>query len=114
MRGTLARFAAIADAVSRAAPDGRFSAAQVRDRTDIGRTRAIEILECLDRLGITQRIGDVRALRKDFVPILGAATQQPATPAAAQPASRLAPATRARPKANARPGARSGHRNFKL
>ena len=114
LRGTLARFAAIADAVSRAAPDGRFSAAQVRDRTDIGRTRAIEILECLDRLGITQRIGDVRALRKDFVPILGAATQQPATPAAAPPASPSAPDARARPKANVRPGARSGHRNFKL
>ena len=73
LRGTLARFAAIADAVSRAVPGGKFSAAQVRDRTDIGRTRVIEILECLDRLGITQRTGDQRAMRKDFEPILGPA-----------------------------------------
>jgi selenocysteine-specific elongation factor len=107
LRGTLARFAAIADAVSRAAPDGRFSAAQVRDRTDIGRTRAIEILECFDRLGITQRIGDVRTLRRDFVPILGPATQRPVTPAAAPPAAQSAPVARARPS----PG--SSHRNFK-
>ncbi len=66
LRGTLARFAAIADAVFRAAPDGKFSAAQVRDRTDIGRTRAIQILECFDRLGITHRVGDVRTIRKDY------------------------------------------------
>jgi len=77
LRGTLARFAAIADAVCRAAPDGRFSAAQVRDHTDIGRTRAILILECLDRLGITQRIGDVRTMRKDFTTILGPAPAHP-------------------------------------
>lgn len=73
LRGTLARFAAIAEAVSRAVPGGKFSAAQVRDRTDIGRTRVIEILEALDRLGITQRIGDQRTMRRDFEPILGPA-----------------------------------------
>ena len=73
LRETLARFAAIADGVSRSVAGGKFSAAQVRDRTDIGRTRAIEILECLDRLGITQRIGDLRVMRKDFAAILGPA-----------------------------------------
>lgn len=73
LRATLARVAAIARDVSQAQPGGRFSAAQVRDRTDIGRTRVIEILECLDRLGITRRIGDVRVMHKDYVPILGAA-----------------------------------------
>jgi selenocysteine-specific elongation factor len=77
LRGTLARFAAIADAVFRVAPDGKFSAAQVRDRTDIGRTRAIQILECFDRLGITQRIGDLRTIRKDYQPILGPAAPAP-------------------------------------
>ena len=74
LRGTLAAFAALAADVSRAVPGGKFSAAQVRDRTDIGRGRAIEILECLDRLGITRRTGDLRTMLKDFVPILGAAT----------------------------------------
>ena len=71
LRGTLAAFASIAADVARKLPDGRFAAAQVRDRTDIGRGRAIEILECLDRLGITRRIGDLRIMAKDFTPILG-------------------------------------------
>ncbi len=73
LRGTLARFAVLVADVAKALPGGRFSAAQVRDRTDIGRGRAIELLECLDRLGITQRVGDVRVVRKDFAPILGEA-----------------------------------------
>jgi len=76
LRETLARFAAIAQAVSRSVPGGKFSAAQVRDRSGIGRTRAIEILECLDRLGITQRVGDLRVMRKDYEPILGTPRQQ--------------------------------------
>ncbi len=78
LRGTLAAFAALAADVSRTLPGGKFSAAQVRDRTDIGRGRAIEILECLDRLGITRRIGDLRIMAKDFAPILGAAPPPPA------------------------------------
>ena len=73
LRGTLARFALVAIDAHKAAADGRFSAAQVRDRTDIGRTRAIQILECFDRLGITQRIGDLRTIRRDYRPILGPA-----------------------------------------
>ncbi len=80
LRGTLAAFAAIASDVSRALPGGKFSAAQVRDKTDIGRGRAIEILECLDRLGITRRTGDLRVMLKDFVPILGAASPPPERP----------------------------------
>ena len=58
----------------RTVPGGKFSAAQVRDKTDIGRGRAIEILECFDRLGITQRVGDLRVMRKDYTAILGPAT----------------------------------------
>jgi selenocysteine-specific elongation factor len=74
LRGTLAQFAAIADGVFRTVPGGKFSAAQVRDQTDIGRGRAIEILECFDRLGITQRVGDLRVMRKDYTAILSPAT----------------------------------------
>jgi len=77
LRSTLAQFAGIADAVSRASPGGRFRAAQVRDRTNIGRTRVIEILECLDRLGVTQRFGDLRGMRRNFEPILGSAPGEP-------------------------------------
>jgi len=78
-RATLATLAATAQALARANPNG-FTAAQYRDATGIGRGLAIEILECLDSLGITQRVGDARRMRKDFVPILGAA--EPARPPA--------------------------------
>ncbi|MBK8065368.1 MAG: selenocysteine-specific translation elongation factor [Betaproteobacteria bacterium] len=103
LRGTLARFAAIATAVARGLPDGKFSAAQVRDQTDIGRTRAIQLLECFDRLGITQRIGDLRAVRRDFESILGAAPPAPAPRSTPRtPAASAAPAVAARSGANPR------------
>ena len=88
-RGTMASFAAIAQLLAGAAPDGRFTAAQFRDRAGIGRSLSIEVLESLDRLGVTQRIGDVRAIRQDFVPILGAGEAPPA-PAAKAPAAPVA------------------------
>ncbi|MGH8660262.1 MAG: SelB C-terminal domain-containing protein, partial [Burkholderiales bacterium] len=78
-RATLATLAATAHALARSNPNG-FTAAQYRDATGIGRGLAIEILEFLDTLGITQRVGDARKMRKDFVPILGAA--EPARPPA--------------------------------
>ena len=46
-----------------AAHDGLFSAAQYRDIIGTGRGLAIEILECLDRQGVTRRKGDMRAIR---------------------------------------------------
>ena len=91
-RATLAQLAAVAQVVTQTVPGGQFTAAQFRDRSGVGRGLAIEILECLDRLGITQRIGDVRKMRKDFVPILGAATAPPAPPLAKpQPAAKSNP-----------------------
>ena len=91
-RATLAQLAAVAQIVAQAVPAGQFTAAQFRDRCGIGRGLAIEILECLDRLGITQRIGDVRKMRKDFVPVLGPAVAPPApAPAKAHPAPKPAP-----------------------
>ena len=89
-RATLAQLAAVAQIVAQAVPAG-FTAAQFRDRSGVGRGLAIEILECLDRLGITQRIGDVRKMRKDFVPILGAAVAPPA-PAVKPPQAAAKPA----------------------
>ena len=88
-RATLAQLAAVAQVVTQTVPGGQFTAAQFRDRSGVGRGLAIEILECLDRLGVTQRIGDVRKMRKDFVPILGAAVAPPAPPPVkAQPAAK--------------------------
>ncbi|HXF67979.1 MAG TPA: SelB C-terminal domain-containing protein, partial [Burkholderiales bacterium] len=77
-RATLAVLAATAQALARSSPNGLFTAAQYRDATGIGRSLAIQILELFDTLGITQRVGDARKMRKDFVPILGAA--EPARP----------------------------------
>ncbi|MBI3053289.1 MAG: selenocysteine-specific translation elongation factor [Betaproteobacteria bacterium] len=79
-RATLVQLAAIAQAVAQAAPGGQFTVAQFRDACGVGRGLAMEVLECLDRIGITQRIGDTRRMRKDFVPILGAATVPPHQP----------------------------------
>jgi len=39
----------------------------------VGRGLAIEILEFLDTLAITQRVGDARKMRKDFAATLGPA-----------------------------------------
>ena len=86
-RATLATLAATANALARANPYG-FTAAQYRDSTGLGRSLAIEILEFLDTLGITQRIGDLRKMRKDYVPILGAASAPPPRPAGPRPAAK--------------------------
>jgi len=94
-RATLAQLAAVAQVVAQAVPAG-FTAAQFRDRSGVGRGLAIEILECLDRLGITQRIGDARKMRKDFVPILGAAVAPPPPAVKPQPASKPVPQQPAR------------------
>ena len=86
-RATLATLAATAHALARATPSG-FTAAQYRDATGVGRSLAIEILEFLDTLAVTQRVGDARKARKDFVPILGAAepAPRPEKPAVQKPA----------------------------
>ena len=72
-RSTLAALAAIAQNTAQAQPNGSFTAAQYRDATGTGRSLAIEILEHLDRIGITQRLGDARKMRRDYVPVLGPA-----------------------------------------
>ncbi|MBI3938734.1 MAG: selenocysteine-specific translation elongation factor [Betaproteobacteria bacterium] len=74
-RGTLAQLAAVAQATAQRQPNGQFTAAQYRDAVGVGRSLAIEILEFLDTLGITQRIGDARKMRRDFVPLLGPAPE---------------------------------------
>ena len=96
-RATLATLAAIAQATSQAQPNGLFTAAQYRDATGLGRSLAIEILEFFDSLGVTQRLGDARKMRKDFVPILGAATAPPRPPSAPKPQPAKPPQQSGRP-----------------
>ena len=76
-RETFARLAAIAQSGAQASADQMFTAAQYRDQVGVNRMLSIEILESLDRLGITQRIGDKRKIRKDFATILGPVTGTP-------------------------------------
>ena len=57
LRSTLSMLAAKARETARIAPDGIFTAAQYRDMLGTGRGLAIEILECLDKHGVTQRHG---------------------------------------------------------
>jgi len=83
-RATLAKLAATAQATAQAQPNGIFTAAQYRDWTGLGRGLAIEILEFMDTAGVTQRIGDTRKMRKDFVPIFGPA-EIPTKPLLAAP-----------------------------
>ena len=73
-RATMAMFAATADMLAR---QGNFTAAQFRDATGINRTLCIEILEFLDSMGITRRVGDARKIVKDPAPILGASPPCP-------------------------------------
>jgi hypothetical protein len=63
LRGTIDEFIVVAQEVARSKPEGRFTAAHFRDAAGVGRGLAIEVLEVLDRLGVTQRIADERILR---------------------------------------------------
>ena len=88
-RPTMAALAGKATAVAQAA-GGQFTAAQYRDAVGTGRTLAIEILEALDSLAVTQRIGDARRMRKDYIAVLGPAPEallnaKPAAKPAAPP-----------------------------
>jgi selenocysteine-specific elongation factor len=57
---TLAQLAAIARDLAVAAPEGAFTAAMFNDRAGVGRNLTIQILEYLDKIGATRRIGDAR------------------------------------------------------
>lgn len=61
---TAARLAAIVRDVAEA-NEGAVTAARFRDATDLGRKRAIQILEYFDRIGLLRRIGDTHRLRPD-------------------------------------------------
>ena len=93
-RPTLAALASVAETTAKAQANGQFTAAQYRDATGLGRSLAIEILEFLDTLGITQRVGDARKMRKDYVAILGepaAMPKRPPKPPVSAPAAPRAP-----------------------
>jgi selenocysteine-specific elongation factor len=57
---TLARLAEMARELADSSPEGNFTAATFKDRSGVGRNLTIRILEYLDKVGVTQRSGDVR------------------------------------------------------
>jgi selenocysteine-specific elongation factor len=57
---TLARLAEIAQELAEGSPEGTFSAATFKDCSGVGRNLTIQILEYLDRMGVTRREGDAR------------------------------------------------------
>jgi len=69
--GTLARLAVIARELAESTPDGVFTAASFKDRSGVGRNLTIEILEYLDRIGVTRRMGDARMVLPGGVEMLG-------------------------------------------
>ena len=62
LRSIVEQMAQIAIDVAGCAPDGRFTAADFRDRLDNGRKVAIQILEFFDRHGFTMRRQDLRRI----------------------------------------------------
>jgi selenocysteine-specific elongation factor len=69
LRETVAEMVGIASQAVDA--DGGLTAAWFRDRLDNGRKVAIEILEFLDKAGVTVRSGDVRRMRPDRLGLFG-------------------------------------------
>ncbi len=70
---TMAKLAALARGVA-AEQGGEVTAAHFRDATQLGRKRAIQILEHFDRVGLLRRVGDVHRLRPEstlFVDAIG-------------------------------------------
>ena len=62
LRSAVQTMAEIAIDVARHSPEGRFAAADFRDRLDNGRKVAIQILEFFDRHGFTIRRQDLRRI----------------------------------------------------
>ena len=62
LRPVVEKMAEIAIDVAARAPDGKFTAADFRDRLDNGRKVAIQILEFFDRHGFTMRRQDLRRI----------------------------------------------------
>ena len=52
-------------------PDRSFTAADYKDRSGIGRNLSIEVLEFLDKAGVTRRVGDTRIIARDPADVFG-------------------------------------------
>jgi selenocysteine-specific elongation factor len=73
LRETVAEIVTVVADLAAAAPDKQLTAAQLRDRLDNGRKVAIQILEFLDRHGVTLRRGDLRRVNAHRLDLFGGA-----------------------------------------
>ena len=62
---TVARLGEIARELAEADADGTFAPGAFNDRARVGRNLTIEILEYLDRIGVTRRVGDKRIVLRE-------------------------------------------------
>jgi len=74
LRATVHEMLLIAADVASHATDGRFTAAQFRDRLDNGRKVAIQILEFFDRQGVTLNHGTLRRIQARYLDLFGPVT----------------------------------------
>ena len=73
LRATTSEMVHIAADIAAHAADGRFTAAQFRDRLDNGRKVAIQILEFFDRQGVTLNRGTLRRMQERYVDLFDVA-----------------------------------------
>ena len=71
LRETIREIVAIAAAIAERSETRTFNAAELRDRLDNGRKVAIQILEFLDRHGVTLRRGDLRRMNEHRLDLFG-------------------------------------------
>ena len=68
---TVVRLAEVAAALAEDSPEQTFTAAAFKDRCGIGRNLTIEVLEYLDRVGVTRRVGDARLVVRSPAELFG-------------------------------------------
>lgn len=67
----LLRLGEVAEAMAASAPNAQFDAKDYRDRTDLGRTVTIEVLEYFDKAGLTRRTGEGRRVVRTAASVFG-------------------------------------------
>lgn len=67
---TISALGQVADEMASGSEDGGFTAAAFNKRTGIGRNLTIEVLEYLDRIGVTRRTGDLRHVERSVDAVL--------------------------------------------
>jgi selenocysteine-specific elongation factor len=68
---TVARLAGVAAELASESPEQSFTASLFKDRSGIGRNLTIEVLEYLDRIGVTRRVGDARIVLRGADELFG-------------------------------------------